>query len=66
MKDAYYRVILPNGTMSGLTSKVSAEAIAATHNGTVAVSDSAFFDMKGREYRGEYPTVEQVLERATA
>jgi hypothetical protein len=56
MKDLYYRVRLTDGTLSGLTSLVSAQMIADTRGGTVVVDSSEYFSQKGREYRGQYPT----------
>jgi hypothetical protein len=55
MKDTFYRVRLTDGTLSGLTSLVSAWIIAGTQGGTVVVDSSEYFSQKGREYRGQYP-----------
>jgi len=49
MNNIYYRVRLPDGTMSGLSSLSSAQAIAAAHNGTVEVDEAEFFNIHGCE-----------------
>ena len=54
MNNIYYRVKMKDGTLSGLTSLVSAQSIAAAVGGDVVVDTAEYFSQKGREYSGPY------------
>jgi len=54
MTNIYYRVETKDGTLSGLTSLVSAQSIAAAVGGDVVVDTAEYFSQKGREYSGPY------------
>jgi len=54
MTNIYYRVKMKDGTLSGLTSLVSAQSIAAAVGGDVVVDTAEYFSQKGREYSGPY------------
>ena len=60
MRDRFYILVLPDGCLTGLTTPEDAKAKAKHYGGTVAVSDSEFYNQKGREYTGPYPTVSEV------
>jgi hypothetical protein len=61
MRDAYYRVQLSDGALTGLTTIDSAQTIAELKNGVVLVDDSEFFHLKSREYRGPRMTVSEAM-----
>lgn len=56
--DIFYKVRLPGGTYTGLTTEQSAKMIAEHHKGEVVVDGSEHYQIKGREYDGQYRTVE--------
>jgi hypothetical protein len=54
MNNIYYRVETKDGTLSGLTSLVSAGSIATAVGGVIVVDTAEYFSQKGREYSGPY------------